>query len=486
MQEAETPRSWFEDIFGFPESNFEATRRQFEYSDNTLTSAGNGRTFAVGSFEAISVQDLHRGLAEASAQASDAYWSTGDLCFELREEDSWRKLHEEDDSAGAVFQASSLFNCLETTTGRSPEDGISIYSQETTQGSACALACPAAAVFRNYFLGSGGSGQAGDRQLNCMSEVGEVLQNSKQEWWVMRNGYCLPKVAGRIATLSGCIAGDAELEGQVRSRVRVGVHWDTEVTSGKHRVCQVFCSALPVAFVKSTRQSDWLGFAAPILEGAFDAVLAAAATLAAKRADRVRVYLTAVGMEPLGNRREWVAAAIDRALHVHEREPLDVILVHSSNDVPGSQDPFRKLEKGRRRIGETLEEDQPGLPLGASQELLLSPSAGNGAKAAGLLSWDVSPRSGGVAEQLLQLFRCFDENGDGVIDRREFTDVLRMADESYFTPQRLKLLLAEADTTQNDLINYTDFLTWVFHEDADVLSKLSQINSHAYPQSSDA
>jgi len=476
MQDSsQTPSSWFEDIFGFRESNFEATRCQFQCSDNTLASAGNGRTFAVGPFDAISLQDLHRGLAQASASATDAHWSTGDLSFELREEDNWRKLHEEESSAGAVFQASSLFNCLETTTGRCPEDGISFYSQESTQGSACALACPAATVLRNYFAGPGGNGQAGDRQVNCMSEVAEVLQNSKQEYWVMRNGYCLPKVAGRIAALSGRIAGDVELEAQVRSRVQVGVHWDTEVSSGAHRVCQVFCSALPVAFVKSTRQSDWLGFAAPILEGAFDAVLAAAATLAAKRAARVRVYLTTLGMEPLGNRREWVAAAIDRALHVHEREPLDVILVHSSKDAPGPQDPFRKLEKGRRRIGEGVQDSQPGLPLGASQELLLSPTAGLGAQAAGLISWDTSPRSGGIAEQLIELFRCFDENGDGVIDRREFMDVLRMADENYFTPHRLKLLLAEADRTQTDLINYTDFLAWVFHEDSDVLSKLSKI-----------
>eukprot|EP00440_Ansanella_granifera_P039729 gb/GFBE01043092.1/.p1 GENE.gb/GFBE01043092.1/~~gb/GFBE01043092.1/.p1 ORF type:complete len:486 (+),score=86.20 gb/GFBE01043092.1/:1-1458(+) len=471
---SDKPQTWFEEIFGFAEGSFEATRRKFQSSGETLSSLANGRTFHVGPFELVSAQELKAQLAEATARAADCYWSAGDLRFENLAAESWQQLHEQELAEGAVFQVSSLFNCLETHNGRIPEDGITIYSKDATQGAACALSCPAAAVFRNYFAGPGGAGQSGERQLDCMSLIGDLLQNQKQEHWTMRNGYCLPKVAGRVADLSSRIAGNGELEGQVRSRVQVGVHWDTEVASGSHRVCQVHCSALPVACVKSARQSDWLGFAAPILQGAFDAVLAAAATLAARRSARVRVYLTALGLEPLGNRREWIADAIDRALQMHEREPLDVVLVHSPGAMPGPQDPFAKLENGRRRPatppkGELLTEFEP-------QELLPSPGSGGGAEAAGLLRRNKTAFGDSfVTEQLSELFSCFDENGDGLIDRREFMDVLRLADESYFTPQRVKLLMAEADKDQKGSINYREFLAWVFHEDSDVLSRIAKL-----------
>eukprot|EP00667_Euglena_gracilis_P031576 EG_transcript_46037 len=71
-----------------------------------------------------------------------------------------RALHRLPENAGAVFQVASQFNCLEMV-GPSvrPEDGVARYAADPTQGPACALCCPAATVFRNYFVQ--GRGQAG-------------------------------------------------------------------------------------------------------------------------------------------------------------------------------------------------------------------------------------------------------------------------------------------------------------------------------------
>lgn len=76
---------------------------------------------------------------------------------------------------GSVFQVASQFNCLEMVgPGERPEDGITQYFLDKTQGpgssascihafyaasiadfahrkTACAMACPAATLFRNYF-----------------------------------------------------------------------------------------------------------------------------------------------------------------------------------------------------------------------------------------------------------------------------------------------------------------------------------------------
>merc|ERR1712151_839962 len=115
---------------------------------------------------------------------------------------------------------------------------------------------------------------------------------------------------------------------QVISRLRVGVHWDTEVFSGNHRVCQVLCSALPVGVVKSVRVHDWTVFACTLLNAAYEATLAVAALSAALRGCRVKVYLTLLGGGVFGSRTEWVYEAIDRALDLFKSAPLDVRLVH--------------------------------------------------------------------------------------------------------------------------------------------------------------
>merc|ERR1719323_1756469 len=76
------------------------------------------------------------------------------------------------------------------------------------------------------------------------------------------------------------LRGDAKLMEQLRESLRVGVHWETAVQGCDHKVCQVFCSALPVTFATAA------------LEAAYEATLACGALLARRRGARVRVYLT--------------------------------------------------------------------------------------------------------------------------------------------------------------------------------------------------
>ena len=57
--------------------------------------------------------------------------------------------------------------------GSRPEDGVNIYYKDHTQGPVCAMACPAATVYRNYFYGPSGKGQAGgsSKQINTAEGV---------------------------------------------------------------------------------------------------------------------------------------------------------------------------------------------------------------------------------------------------------------------------------------------------------------------------
>lgn len=340
--------AWFEETFGFAECEYEESRRRFRLDDggHTLVSESNGRRFHVGAFETPSVAELRGRLAEAGP-------SPGTLTYEDITGDVG-SLHRDPANAGAVFQAASQFNCLEMVgPGITPEKGITIYARDHTQGPACALACPAALVVRQFFAhGDKGQGGAGGQQIDTLSEVGDFLGNGSGELWRVRNGYCIPTVGSRGEKLSSmaCVASaisDPAIYAEARGRLRVGVHWDTEVekrvwraragggwSSGSApeplRVCQIYASAVPVAYAKHTTSQEWAPFARLVLSGAYDATLSAAALLARQRKARVTVFLTALGGGVFGNRFEWIKDAVREAALRHAGEALDIKMVHYS------------------------------------------------------------------------------------------------------------------------------------------------------------
>ena len=290
----------------------------------------------------------------------------------------------------AVFQVASQFNCLEMISpGERPEDGITRYAQDHTQGPVCAMACPAATVYRNYFwCGAPGDrpGQAGGdhRQIDGARDIEALVRSGsgrRGAYWRMTNGYLMPvdteamgelgerlKTEGisvnvptsefepqpepepepepepqpqpeqepeillpapsSVAGLTSSAASKTQLQAlenavgmpsgslaaAVHRALRVGVHWDTEVARSRkapaeprHRVCQVFSSAVPVAYSKSTTSAKWATFATAVLRATYEATLLAGAILSRQRGQRVTVYLTSVGGGAFGNRSLWCA-----------------------------------------------------------------------------------------------------------------------------------------------------------------------------------
>ncbi|CAJ1444492.1 unnamed protein product [Effrenium voratum] len=256
--------------------------------------------------------------------------------------DSTLDLMADPQNAGAVFQVASLYNCLQLQEpGSQPEDGITGYADMATQGAVSSMACPAAAVFRNYFL-NGGQGHG--QQVELMSQVGDLLANKREGYWMVKNGFLLPRPGAKLIDLSERLEGDKILADDVSCRTKVGVHWDTQVVleDFTQNICQVCCSAPAVAFSKIVKAQHWAPFAVSLLTGAYDATLAAATLLAAQRGQRVRVFLTAVGSGPLGNRPTWIMQSIDRVLDAYRCAPLDVFLVHLART-----DRFARLQGGR-------------------------------------------------------------------------------------------------------------------------------------------
>mmetsp|Transcript_65852 Transcript_65852/g.122883 ORF Transcript_65852/g.122883 Transcript_65852/m.122883 type:complete len:503 (-) Transcript_65852:95-1603(-) len=494
-KEHQADPDWFEHTFGFQEGKYFEAKDNFEFRDGVLQSKASGQKFRVGYFETPTLEKLKHRLSVAMSLAREEFKNAGELTFQNVVGDTF-ELHADPGNAGAVFQVASLTNCLETLVekGRVPEDGITGYCEDATQGASCAISCPAATVFRNYFMGGG---QA-ETQVDLLSTAyGFLKERGTDGYWVVRNGYPLPRLPGRMGDLSRHMLSDQSLTEAICDKLQVGIHPDTEVAGGTHKVCQVFCYALPVSQIKKRggQANECYGFAKHLLIAMYDATLTIAATMAAQRSKRVAVYLTALGLGEFGNRREWITAALDEALQLHAKEPLDVMIVHFSQ-LPKPNDPFSMLEVGRKQadlpsrdLQSPVTKRRPtfamtgkeGLPRKAKpqpvnnkkapEEKVVQPEKSS-ELAAGQGKDDDDEDGKGVSSELRELFKLFDRNGDGMIDRQEFADVLKLADEDYFTPAVVGMLLDEADADGNGIIHYHEFLAWVFKEDVEITSRL--------------
>lgn len=318
---------WFETLTGFREQDWGPTRARLSVEGDRLASSVNGASYGIGTFEMASLGELRARVRGATGDGARPVVSVvqGDV----------RAMHRDPANAGALFQVASQFNMLEMTgPSVTPEDGVTIYQYDRTQGPACAIAAGAATIWRNYFAPVGGeTGQTATRQLDGLADLGAALAAGMkvppQALWAMRNGYALPeaarldRVAAYLATL------DAAEVDRLRSRLRIGLHRDVEATEAVPRpgplVSQAFCSAVPVAY-SGIASKRWMPLARLVLEAAYEATLCEAALNARRGASNV-VYLTFVGGGAFGNEEDWIHDAIRRAVEVVAHHDLDIRLV---------------------------------------------------------------------------------------------------------------------------------------------------------------
>jgi hypothetical protein len=250
---------WFEKLTGFRETDYDSTRAKLAVEGRQLRSLVNDARYGIGNLEVISLQALREGAESAGRTPGRLKVSvvTGDV----------RKMHQLRENAGALFQVASQFNLLEMIgPSVTPEQGVTRYKDDHTQGPACAIAAGAATIYRNYFVPVGGShGQTANRQIDTLANVGEELSGALKmpisALWKMQNGYALCTRAGLDAITSYLDRPDAAQRDRLAGKLRVGVHQDVEATEvtgeQRHSVSQVFCSALPVAYQRSVPTPHW-------------------------------------------------------------------------------------------------------------------------------------------------------------------------------------------------------------------------------------
>lgn len=312
--------TWFARLVGFSEGNRAEVHQQLSVHGNQLRSAVNDAVFNCGRLELASLGSLREQVAELP------------LAGKLRVSElvgDAQALHADEAHAGAIFQVASQFNLLEMISpGVTPDHGVGIYENDPTQGPACAIACGAGTIYRNYFVELDSQlGQTATRQIDCLAGIGKTLGNTRHELWVMRNGYALPSSAG-LAEVDRQLSAmtQAELDG-LRAQLQIGVQWDSQVTlaGSQHLVTQAYCSALPVAY-SGLPVRLWERFARLVLEAAYEATLAAAVLNSINTGNR-SVFLTLLGGGAFGNDQEWIMDAIARALNLYRKADLDVKII---------------------------------------------------------------------------------------------------------------------------------------------------------------
>lgn len=320
--------NWFERLTGFKESTYDKTKKQLEIDGTTLRSKANGKAYNIGIFEMASLADLRARVADGTGAAGKLRVSivTGDV----------RKMHHAPEHAGALFQVASQFNALEMVgPDVTPEDGVSRYEFDRTQGPACAMAAGAATIYRNYFAPVGEqAGQTTKRQLDGLAGIGAELNSALDrrvaDLWTMCNGYALCKREGLDLIAEHLRAIGPDQSDALAGKLRIGVHRDVEVTDAPTTpgpiVSQAFCSALPVAYGQVPQQ-HWQTFARLVLDAAYEATMLEAVLNARRGASNI-VLLTMLGGGAFGNAPDWIHAAIKRAVNKVQGCDLDVRLVN--------------------------------------------------------------------------------------------------------------------------------------------------------------
>ncbi|MEH0153068.1 hypothetical protein V6R21_02920 [Limibacter armeniacum] len=329
---------WFEDLVGFEEVSPEDVRSKLYLEGQNIISRVNGKSFQYGTLETPTLKDLKE---QSYMDVYTGSLSVNEIVGDVQE------IHCLKENNNALFQAASQFNVLEMITPHIvPERGVGIYEKDRTQGPACAIACGAGTIYRNYFVPLNNQiGQSSNNQIDCLELIGDKLNNNELSLWRMQNGYALIHQEGILKINSIINNFHEEQRELLKEKLKIGIQWNTEVTISKSKqiVTQAYCSALPVAY-SNIESFYWESFARLILEATYEATLYAG-LINLDRNYSNKVYLTLVGGGAFGNEIDWITESLFIALKKFRNTPLDVYVVSYGSSNIHIADLIKKINR---------------------------------------------------------------------------------------------------------------------------------------------
>ena len=311
---------WFRNLMGFNEINPLQVQENIAIDGELMTSLVNGKSYQHGVFEVPTLKELKNRI---DLSVFDGNIKIKEIIGNVR------ALHGLRDNENAMFQAASQFNMLEMISPSvTPEMGVDRYENDHTQDPACAIACGAGTIYRNYFAPiNGKNGQTSENQIDGLEEIGKFFGNDKSALWKMQNGYCFPTEKG-LKTISESIRKMKTQEYEaLKNLLKTGIQWNTEVTNftQKQLVSQIYCSALPIGY-SNIYSGDWKEFASLVLDATYESAFYAATENYQKTGCPI-LYLTLVGGGVFQNELSWILSAIKSSVEKFRNVPLDVRIV---------------------------------------------------------------------------------------------------------------------------------------------------------------
>jgi hypothetical protein len=312
--------NWFSQIFGFEEKNYEQTRSKFLeifYRENSKTIQNIG----IGDLIIFNNYYLKNNIV---------FFKNGYLRI-TNIIDDIRNIHR--NYKNSTIQVASQLNCLEMINPFiRPENGITIYSQDNTQGPICSLCCPAGLAYRNYIYNGG---QTYNKQICLMNEAMEYLTSIDNNIkYNVSNGYLNINDNNDLIRINNLL-DNHDIRDHFKGLIKSGSHRNQEVIINgyklNHNINHVYCSGIPINYnVNISSKQLWSKLSIVWLEAMYENTLLIAYKNNSILGRDEPCFLTKLGGGVFGMEDTIIINAIHSSINFMRRLQLylDVYIVH--------------------------------------------------------------------------------------------------------------------------------------------------------------
>lgn len=337
IQLMDNSSNWFDVAFGFKEDSYQNAKMRF----NQMYQINNNylNNIAIGQFGIFNSSDLYpilKNYAQMNVPGEQGLVQLQNVVMNVAD------IHKDPTlSANATIQVASQLNCLEMINpNKTPEDGITIYSDDCTQGPVCAMATPAGAAYRNYLYNGG---QTIVNQIDLSTQLLIFFKSLDPLInWKYKNGYLIFENDEQLRRINRVLVKSPSVRRTARGLIQVGIHTNLGVFLNSqhydHYVNHVHCSGLPMSFNYNPNITDknlWLGLGEIFLEAMYENTLLSACINNIKSKQFNPCYLTKIGGGVYGMDNNQIARAIQRACQIISLNgmKLNVVIVNYNNNI---------------------------------------------------------------------------------------------------------------------------------------------------------
>jgi hypothetical protein len=233
-----------------------------------------------------------------------------------------------------TIQVASQLNCLEMVNPSIiPEDGITIYENDLTQGPISVMCVPSSIAYRNYLYNNG---QTKNNQVDLSFELLAYLKkyNYKINWKNI-NGYLMIDNNDDILLKINNLLSNKNIREEAKNKLNAGVHYSIGVFNNNKNINHVLCSGLPINYHNNIDYKLWIPLSKLFLEALYEITLLFSSYSNIKHKCNSPCYLTLIGGGVFGMDELIIFDSIKKAClaGLNRGYSLNVYIIHY-NHIP--------------------------------------------------------------------------------------------------------------------------------------------------------